>query len=119
MNASQMRSAHNRASIRKFLAKPIIALRLAMLKLALKDRNLEGISIEAIPKYWMGVPQVNQYHICIRTTCGIATLVADVVAEQLSYQDLHAYNLKVLRVSLPSHVIRMPWLRMDEGKPLP
>lgn len=119
MNASQMRSARIRASIRKFLLKPMIAIRLSMLKLALKARNLAGISIEAIPRYRMGVPQENQYHICIRTTCGVATLVADVEAEQCAYDELQACSIKVLRVSLPSHVMNMPWLRMDEGIPLP
>lgn len=59
----EFRAACIRASIRRFLKGPFLVFRSAMLKLGLKKRKPEGLLIEAIPCYQMGVPQENKYHI--------------------------------------------------------
>ena len=117
MNASQMRSTCIRASIRRLLSKPAIAIRLAMLKLGMITHALDGLSIEAIPRYHLGIPEPGQYHICLRSTDGKGRLVADVEVEQHGFQGLNAYRIKVQRADLPSHAMHTLWLRREKAEP--
>lgn len=117
MNAREFRTACIHANFRRLLTGPFLAFRLAMLKMGLKTLTLDGLTIEAIPRYWLGMPQKCQYHVCLRSAVGKGRLVADVVVSQHRYQGLNAFEINVLHAHLPSHAIDTLWIRRDMVEP--
>ena len=113
MSLQRFQKMRRRSKIRKLLTWPIIVLRMGMLKLALATCSLDGLTIEAIPAFWLGDPVPSQYHTCIRTRNDLARLVAEVTVtadDQVSA----ARIISIRKIRLPYYSMKMRWLATDK-----
>ncbi len=121
MSLQQFRRIRTRSRIRSFLIRPIVALRMTMLKLALATCSLGGMTIEAIPAYHLGDPVPDQYHTCIRTKNGMARLVAEATVQVAAtcegrYEGRAAFSIRIHNVRLPDYPIKTRWIEVAKPK---
>ena len=110
-----------RERIRKFITRPIIALRMAMLKLALATCSLDGLTIEAIPAYRLGDPVPDQYHARIRTKNDMARVVAEATVQVAAtcegrYEGRTALSISISKIRLPYYPIKARWIETAKQK---
>ncbi len=121
ISGQEFQKIRKRARIRRFLTWPIIALRMAMLKLALATRSLDGLTIEAIQAYRLSDPVPDQYHTCIRTKNDLARLVAEVAVHKADGHGNAALIIHIRKIRLPYYAMKMRWVesaeRQEEAQP--
>lgn len=115
MSLPQFQRMRTGARIRMFLTRPILTLRMAMLKLALLTGSLEGVTIEAQPVLWHGVTPPDQYVACIRVRNHRARLVAE-VAVGADKQNHPAWIIHIRKIHLPYYTVKMRWPAGEKQK---
>jgi hypothetical protein len=121
LSGQDFRKLRAHARISRFLTWPVIALRVAMLKLALATCSLDGLIIEAVNTNWLGDPVTDQYHACIRAQNDMARLVAEVTVHKADDHGNAALIIHIRKIRLPYYAMKMRWVesaeRQEEAQP--
>jgi hypothetical protein len=121
LSGQDFRKLRARARVARFLTRPVIALRMAMLKLALVTCSLDGLTIEAINTNWLSDPLTDQYHACIRVQNDMARLVAEVTVHKSDDHGNAALIIHIRKIRLPYYAMKMRWVetaeRQEEAQP--
>ena len=115
MTADDLRKAARKRRLRELLLSPAVLLRMAALKLALRTCDWNGLTIEAIPAYRLGIPLESRYHVCLRSPNKKGRLTLEVAVEQRQFEKLPAYKMHIANIRFPHHLMPPSWFLGDEA----
>lgn len=110
MTADELRKAARKRRLRELLLYPAVLLRMAALKFVMRTGDWSGLTIEAIPSYYLGVPLKGRYHVCLRSPDKKASLTVEVAVERHQFEKLPAYKMHIANIRFPYHTIIHPWI---------
>lgn len=114
MTADELRKAARKRCLRELLLSPAVLLRMAALKFVMRTGDWSGLTIEAIPSFYLGVPLDGRYHVCLRSPDKKARITVDVAVERRQFEKLPAYKMHIANIRFPHHPMPPSWFMEDE-----